>query len=126
MSGNILGDGDVRGQCCRGKRIVVDTRDDDVARQRVAVGVAVIDGEADRTSRGVRVFTAVGISDAPDRGFVLSQRRRSGQGPSPRATVVDARDAVLVDERQRVFAAVVVSCNLDDRGFDVRVVDIAE
>ena len=48
VTADIFGNGDVTGQRARVGRIVVDTADGDIASQRVAVHIAIVDGEGDR------------------------------------------------------------------------------
>ena len=67
-------------------------RDVDVARQRVGIDVAIVDGEADRSRQAGWIVAGVLVGDAPQRRFVVGQRVAAGQRQRARDRVPDARD----------------------------------
>ena len=74
VTADIFGNRDVRRQRTCVGRIVVDAAEGDIACQRVAVHIAIVDRERDGPCQGGRVLAAVGIGDRPQSRFVLGQR----------------------------------------------------
>ena len=122
----VLGVGDVGAFDRRFDRRVVDGRDVDVARQRVGVDIAIVDGEADRARQCRRIVAGVLIGDAAQRRFVVGQRVAAGQRHRAGDRVPDARDRAGVGERQHVFAIGVVAGDLHHRRFDVGIVQVGD
>ena len=113
---------------CRADDIgsVVDLFNRDVTRDRVAVDITIVDCNRNGSYRRVRVFAGIGVCDAANRSLVFRKCRGAGQSPRATGGVVRATNAVLVGEVEDVLAAVVTASDLNDSGFDIRVVNVCK
>ena len=91
---------------------------------RIGIGITIVDSERHSTCCGRWIFATVRVSDRTKCCLVFRLRRRSRQRQRPTAGIPNTRNAVLINKCQRVFAVNVVASDLNNRRFNVYVVDV--